>query len=134
MASSSHRRSGTTRAALALTLVASGAAAGLALSTGTVPALPSGDTCIVRTYYEDADLTRFMGSSSDCPGHLGLKGRQTQYYKDDTIDMTPPKPIGAGGDPGIRAGDRPDRGESAQGSDAVPARQPGPSALPAAIG
>jgi hypothetical protein len=101
MSTRANSRTGSARVAvLGLGLIVLGAAAGLALSTGPAAALPNGGSCIVRTYYSSAEMTQQVGSWSNCPGHAGLKGRRTAYFEDDTLDLTPPKPIGAGGSAG----------------------------------
>jgi hypothetical protein len=95
MSTPMNRLTAPARAALfGLGLIAAGAAS-LALWSDPAQALPR--SCILRTYYSDADMTEQVGTWSSCPGNVGLKGRRTAYYEDDSVELSHPRPSAGGG-------------------------------------
>ena len=59
-----------------------------ASAAGIAPAQAAngGGTCSITTYYSDANLTKQVGTFSNCPWKRGLTGRRTAYSESDTVE------------------------------------------------
>jgi hypothetical protein len=62
--------------------------------TGTSEALPR--TCIIRSYYNNAELDTQVGMRSSCPGARKW-GKVTKFVEVETVDLVPDGPSGPGG-------------------------------------
>jgi hypothetical protein len=56
----------------------------------------AGGSCQIITYYEDADMTGYVGTWSNCPGMKGLSGRRSRYFEVET-EQLPSGPSTTGG-------------------------------------
>ncbi len=63
----------------------------------TAAALPK--SCIIRSYYNNAELDTQVGMRSSCPGAQKW-GKVTKFVEVETVDLVPEGPGGPGGGPG----------------------------------
>jgi hypothetical protein len=73
------------------------ASAALLPMTGASLALPK--SCVIRSYYNNAELDNQVGMRSSCPGAKKW-GKITQYVEVETVDLVSDGPSGPGGGPG----------------------------------
>lgn len=76
-------------------------AANFALGTAamlpmTGPSLALPKTCIIRNYYDNAELDTQVGMRSGCPGHAKW-GKTSKFVEVETVDLVPEGPSGPGG-------------------------------------
>jgi hypothetical protein len=70
------------------------ALAGAALSaTQVAQAYPT--SCLIRTYYSDAEMTEVVGMRTNCPGGNSW-GRVTRHVETDRVELNPSGPSGPG--------------------------------------
>ena len=79
-------------------------AANLALATAamlpmTAPSIALPRTCVIRNYYNNAELGTQVGIRSGCPGHAKW-GKITKFVEAETVDLAPEGTGGGGGGPG----------------------------------
>jgi hypothetical protein len=65
--------------------------------TGASEALPR--TCVIRSYYNNAELDTQVGMRSSCPGARKW-GKTSRFVEVETVDLVPDGPSGPGGGPG----------------------------------
>ena len=87
-------------------LVTCGAlAANLVLATAamlpmTGPSLALPKTCVIRNYYDNAELDTQVGMRSGCPGHAKW-GKITKFVEVEKVDLEPGGVGGPGGPGGL---------------------------------
>jgi hypothetical protein len=62
--------------------------------TGASQALPK--SCVIRSYYQTAELDAQVGMRSSCPG-AHRWGKVTKFVEVETVDLSPEGPGGPGG-------------------------------------
>jgi hypothetical protein len=80
------------RAALAIALAAVSSAP--VLMPQSASALPK--SCVIRNYYNNAELESQVGMRSSCPG-ANKWGKVTKFVEVETVDLVPDGPSGPGG-------------------------------------
>jgi hypothetical protein len=65
--------------------------------TGASEALPR--TCVIRSYYSNAELETQVGMRSSCPGAQKW-GKTSKFVEVETVDLVPDGPGGGGSGPG----------------------------------
>jgi hypothetical protein len=83
------------RAILAASLAAISSAP--VLIPQSAAALPK--SCIIRNYFQSAELDNQVGMRSSCPGAQKW-GKVTKFVEVETVDLVPDGPSGPGGGPG----------------------------------
>jgi hypothetical protein len=82
-------------AALAVNLAL--ATAALLPMAGPAEALPN--SCVIRNYYQTAEMDNQVGMRSSCPGARKW-GKTSKFVEVETVDLNPSGPGGPGGGPG----------------------------------
>ena len=65
--------------------------------TGISLALPK--SCVIRNYFQTAEMDNQVGMRSSCPG-ANKWGKITKFVEVETVDLVPDGPSGPGGGPG----------------------------------
>jgi hypothetical protein len=84
------------RAAIAIALVAVSSMP--VLVPNPASALPK--SCVIRNYYNNAELESQVGMRSSCPG-ASKWGKVTRFVEVETVDLVPEGPSGPGGGGGL---------------------------------
>jgi hypothetical protein len=78
------------------TMAANLALASMVVLPMTEASLALPKTCVMRTYYDGADMQNEVGMRSSCPGAKKW-GKVTKFVEAETIDLVPEGPGGPGG-------------------------------------